>query len=210
MPIIRTSTKLIYFSHIPKCGGASVEAYLHAVSGGKLAFLDNNYRMVNESVRWCKSPPQHIDGAALSKLFPAAFFDAFFAVTRNPVARFESAFHFQKYVESTIGLEISINDFIKSLDYQKITHSGYYDNHFMPQYMFLYPDIPYTFFKLEEGLENVKAYIDTLFFGNERSQRMPHVNAKRSVKSTPHEPLSPLSEEKLRTLYSHDYELFGY
>lgn len=210
MPIVRTLDKLVYFSHIPKCGGASVELYLHEVSGGKLAFLDNNYRMVNDHDRWCKSPPQHIEGTALAKLFPSTFFDSFFTVTRNPIARFESAFHFQKYVESTIGLDISINDFIKSLNHQKITQIGYFDNHFMPQYMFLYPDTPYTFFKLEDGLERVKAYIDTLLFGNELSQQMPHVNTKRSVKSAPQEPLSPPAVEKLQKLYSHDYELFRY
>jgi hypothetical protein len=97
MPIVRFKNKIVYFSHIPKCGGTSVENFLKIITGTNLAFLNRNFYM-DKNRQWSVASPQHIPGKDVSKLFPITFFDEFFAVTRNPLNRFYSAFIFQKHI----------------------------------------------------------------------------------------------------------------
>ena len=99
MPIFRYSNKLIFFSHIPKCAGTSIESYCQKI-GMKIAFLDNqNYlEYLASNKAWNSSSPQHIPGYAIARLFPLNFFDAYFTVVRNPINRLKSAFKFQKYI----------------------------------------------------------------------------------------------------------------
>lgn len=210
MPIVKFRDKLVYFSHIPKCGGASVESYLAKISKGKIAFIDNGYHSLQKGVKWNNSSPQHIDGQSLERLFSVNFFDAFFAVVREPIERFESAFNFQKNIEKTINPDTKINDFILSLDPKSISRIGHYDGHFMPQFMFLHPRASYTFFKLEDGMERVKEYLDKLLFENKLTLEIPHLNAKAPGKSTQKDILTPENKRKLKAIYKHDYSLFNY
>ena len=80
---------MCHFAHIPKCAGSSIEHYLenHNI---KLAFLDRTFDAASKS--WNISSPQHIDGYSLSRLFPGDFFDLGFAISRDPITRFISAF----------------------------------------------------------------------------------------------------------------------
>lgn len=210
MPIAKCRGRTLYFAHIPKCGGASVENYLARVTGGGIAFLDNNYRLNPRNRRWAATPPQHIYGEALSYLFPASFFDSFLAVVRNPISRFVSAFWFQKRVEKQIDQNVGINEFVSQLDRRSITSVGYMDGHFMPQSLFFYPGVEFRIFRLEEGLGPVKNYIDNFFFGNALALEMPHLNAKRLSENAVEEELSTESTEILTELYHDDFRLLGY
>lgn len=210
MPIVKFRDKLIYFSHIPKCGGASVESYLAKISKGNIGFVDNGYHSLQKGIKWNNSSPQHIDGQSLERLFPVTFFDAFFAIVREPIERFESAFNFQKNIEKTIDPDTKINDFISSLDPKSISRFGQFDGHFMPQFMFLHPRASYTLFKLEDGMERVKEYLDKLLFENKLTLKIPHLNAKAPGKNTQKEILTSENETKLKAIYKHDYSLFNY
>ena len=75
MPIARVNNKTIYFSHIPKCGGSSIEDFLRIIAKSDLCFLDRSYD--NGTHQWSISSPQHITGKEISKLFPINFFDLF-------------------------------------------------------------------------------------------------------------------------------------
>ena len=66
MPIIKVNGILLYFSHIPKCGGTSVENFLAQLSES-VVFLDRTF--VNNANKWNTSSPQHIDGISLNRLF---------------------------------------------------------------------------------------------------------------------------------------------
>ncbi|MBN2809513.1 MAG: sulfotransferase family 2 domain-containing protein [Deltaproteobacteria bacterium] len=212
MPIIRVRDKIIYFSHIPKCGGMSIELYLQKITRGGLAFVDNDFSSYGSQKPWNLSSPQHIDGASLARLFKPDFFDAYFAVTRDPVSRFVSAFKFQKFFERKIKPEITVNDFISSLDIQAITRIGWCDNHFYPQVGFLYPGQSYHIFKIEHGLKNVKEYIDRLLFNNILLLKMPHVNKSPARKNEEQAELvlTESSIAKVKELYAKDYELLDY
>jgi hypothetical protein len=210
MPILRSREKLIYFSHIPKCGGASIEAYLAKIGKGNLAFVDNRYNSIPIKSKWTNSSPQHIDGRSLARLFPVTFFDTYFAIVRDPIKRFESAFNFQKNVEKKINSDIKINDFVAALDEKSILRIGHFDGHFMPQFLFLHPRASYRFFKLENGMEPVKKYLDHLLFENELSVTIPHLNAKRPGTAKLQEALTKANKTKLTAIYKQDYLLFGY
>lgn len=96
MPIVRVGDQLVYFAHVPKCAGTSVEEYL-AARFGPLAFLDRAYpdRDGRDSA-WNRTSPQHIDVATFERLFPADLFAASFTVVRHPANRLLSSYRFER------------------------------------------------------------------------------------------------------------------
>lgn len=209
MPIARIKNKTVYFSHIPKCGGTSVEDFLKLITGGELSFLDRKY-YDNEKQKWSISSPQHITGNDISKLFPINFFDVFFTVTRHPFDRFYSAFIFHKYYIKTIAKEIDVNHFVGNLVEYKALLPGQYDNHFLPQVNFLYPGAPYKAFKLENGLDNVKKYIGALIDIDVDNLSMPHKLKRPKQLETNENTLDDNSKKIIKDVYKLDFEKFKY
>ncbi len=209
MPIIRFKNKIVYFSHIPKCGGTSIENFLKTIVGVNLSFLDRNFYK-NNILPWSISSPQHITGNYINKLFPLSFFDDFFTVTRHPFDRFCSAFIFQKYFVKTISEDIDINQFVSRLDEYKALFPGQFDHHFLPQVNFLYPGAPYRVFKLENGLDGVKKYISSLFDVDTSGIHMPHSLRQPSKIRLNSENLNIHSKNIIMEIYKLDFEKFNY
>jgi len=84
MPFFKAKSKLVYYAHVPKCGGSAVEHFIEA-RAGKLAFVDQKYMSQPEAMRWSKTSPQHINVDALSRIIPLEFFDAAFTIVRHPM-----------------------------------------------------------------------------------------------------------------------------
>jgi hypothetical protein len=103
MPIFKAGGKLVYYAHVPKCGGSAVGWYL-TERFGPIAFEDRNHTRHDAKTQWSRTSPQHIDRVSLGRLFPEGFFDAAFTIVRHPVARLVSAYHFQ--AASRNGLRI--------------------------------------------------------------------------------------------------------
>ena len=208
MPIVSNNNIICHFAHIPKCGGSSIEHYFenHNI---KLAFLDRTFNAGSKS--WNISSPQHIDGYSLSRLFPGDFFDLGFSIVRDPVSRFISAFKhhiFQKKIPNDSNISLFIKDELPNLTNQ----IGVFDNHFLPQSKFLIPGMSYQIFKLENGMENVKYYIDKNLLGFDSSEEILHYNADRSkniVKSNQLE-IDLVALNILKELYSEDYSILKY
>jgi len=213
MPIIKYKGKTLHFAHIPKCAGSSIERYIRQINGAELAFVDISFVGNPAKEPWNISSPQHIDGASFARFFPRSFFDAFFAVVRDPANRVKSAYQFQRFVERKIEHSMPLDKFI--IEHLRANYSmpGWMDNHFLPQARFLYPKTGYQVFKLErDGLAPVKKYIDDQLFGNVIDLKMPHENAaKKKNKIEPEElQLSQQSIEIINEIYHEDFTRFKY
>lgn len=206
MPLFRSDKRLLHFAHIPKCGGTAIELYLLR-SGVKTAFYDPHYFKKPAEVKWNISSPQHIDSESLSRIVPASFIDSGFAVIRNPVDRFLSAF--KQYQKSgTFSDAIDINEFVQ-FELDTISKTvGLLDNHFLPQKNFFLVDLEYRLFRLEDGLDNVKNFIDFNFDLDNNFISLPKLNT--SSHSLSILSLSNSSLEKLEKIYKCDYESFSY
>lgn len=210
MPVIKFNKRLIYFSHIPKCGGTSIESYLSQITQSKLSFVDSNFHRQSIEGRWNISSPQHIPGVIVQRLFPIDFFDIFFTVVRNPLKRFYSAFEFNKR-KSLLDPNIDINYFVENFHSFKPFQLGNFDNHFLPQVSFLYPNANYQVFKLESGLHLVKTYIDSVILGRESGFSMPHVDFHYDDSIVIEKKLlSSTSLQLIHEIYKNDFESFKY
>ena len=210
MPIIKHNGQLIYFSHIPKCGGSTIENYLFQITKSNLSFVDTSFHRQPNQERWNNSSPQHILGSFVQRLFPIYYFNIFFSIVRNPINRFYSAFEFNKR-KSLIDPSIDINYFVENFLSFNPFQIGNYDNHFFPQVSFLYPKANYQVFKLEDGLEPVKIYIDNIILGKDSGIPMPHVDFHYddSIVITK-QVLTSVSEKIIRDIYKIDFDIFKY
>lgn len=152
MPIIRANGLLVYFAHVPKCGGSTVEHNLVRL-GYQPSFLDQDF--YNEGrENWSNSSPQHIPTAYLKRYFKPDFFDYSFSVLRDPVERFVSAFNFKR---GSIGWLVGFERFLRSLE-KTVARTGAFpnnlhDNHFLPA-VNLVPEDAEVFY-LSDGLLNI-------------------------------------------------------
>ena len=201
MPFFRYEEKLIYFAHVPKCAGTSIEHYL-SQRFGPLAFLDEHYLALDPDKRWNVSSPQHVPAHALARLFPDGFFDASFAVVRHPAERFHSAFHFQKQME-TIHRRMPLSVWLRYFESRLFPGHARYDNHFLPQAAFV-PEGARVF-RLEDGLQALVDHIDDLVGNSDGPREIGRVNTGVGQGA-----LTPGQIERIRRIYSEDFERFGY
>ena len=206
MPIVRIGTGLVYYAHVPKCGGTSVEDYLRD-RFGPLGFLNRAFTALPAASRWSATSPQHIDWASLSQLFPPDYFTAAFAVVRHPVAHAFSAWQFQAEVEKVVSPDLAFAVWLRQQ--AEFVHKNPFlaDNHLRPQGDFIGEDC--TIFHLEHGLEAIIPWLDQLA-GNQTGPRaMAHSNkgaAAIGAKPIP----SSADIALIAGIYAGDFARFGY
>lgn len=184
MPLARINGIVLYFAHIPKCGGSSITRYMAAK--GRVALLTPA-----SWGSWARCTPQHVHREVYDRLFPPGFYDHGFVVLRDPKARLISEFKMRaKPVGFTwnprnwlVLLRNRLNrrptyafrirrarmswtvfaDFdawVRMILRMQRRHEYLNDNHIRPQVEFLHPD--HQIFLFEEGLEPVMRWIDTV------------------------------------------------
>jgi len=206
MPIIKTETKLIYYAHTPKCAGTSVANYIRD-RFGKPAFWNGKYMSIPPGERWSNTSPQHIDVMSLGLLFPPNFFDASFAVVRHPVARLVSVYHFQLEIEKTIPTGQSFAFWLENI-FEHPTFA--YDHHLRPMSE-LIPEGSKLFY-LEDGLEGIIPWLDTVTGIKKGARQLPHVNKRTDRNHSKRHKITPSDAEKelITRYYKVDFERFGY
>lgn len=209
MPIARIGSQTIYFAHIPKCAGSSVEDYLRD-RFGPLALLDRRYLAQEPVRRWTQSSPQHVDWQALMRLFPADYFDAIFTVVRHPLSRALSAYRFQAKVEGSIPPGMGFGDWLEQEAEARDTNPYRSDNHSRPQVDFLpRTDGPHcAVFHLEHGLDALIPWFDTVEGVARGPRAMQHTNAANAAGDR----TRPTPEEiaLVAQIYAADFARFGY
>ena len=154
MPIFKNENQLIYFAHIPKCGGTSIE---NLIRKNKISinFISSYYK----SSSWINSSPQHILFSELARLFKWNFFNSYFTVIRHPLTRFLSAYNYRLHKGQLNEFKniFDFIDFLLSL-YSKNGLVNYFDNHFVPANLFISKN-GFKIFKLEDGFEKIFSYL---------------------------------------------------
>ncbi|QDY70968.1 sulfotransferase family 2 domain-containing protein [Qingshengfaniella alkalisoli] len=210
MPIFKAGDRLVYYAHIPKCGGTAVAWYL-SERFGKIAFSDSMHTRHDPVTSWSKSSPQHIDNRSLSRLFPRDFFDATFTIVRHPVARLVSAYHFQLEVESSISGNIGgFSDWLAELPDMMAENPFIYDNHVRPMNDLVPNDA--RIFHMEHGLDGLVAWFDELTGEEAAPRAVPRFNERGGYVKVKTEQVLPsdLDLERISRLYAADFERFGY
>ena len=213
MPFVRCETGLIYFAHVPKCGGTAVEQYLRG-RFGKLALQDGKFLMRPPRQRWSKSSPQHITVADLEHLIPLEFFAMSFAVVRHPVDRLVSLFRYQRDIVRRIAPDTGFTPWLAALPEQFADKPYALDNHPRPMNDFVPRDA--RIFRLEDGLEPVSTWLDTLPGGRRAHQPIIERNsyaqklAQKGHTPGPKVAPTPADHARIAEIYGMDFERFGY
>lgn len=198
MPIVYAAGKRLFFAHIPKTGGSSLEIYLVERFGGPLA------------VRWREgvkqrgiiSPSHHLSAEDLLDVLEPDL-DAFFAVVRSPLKRMISEFKFQsghgKSIPSRFGFSTWLRIMMRCVDLDKRV----YRNHIRTQKE-MTPEES-KIFKMEDGFDPVIAWLDEIT-GTTSELEVGHHLKSVSKPVT----LYRSDVELIQKYYAEDYDSFGY
>jgi hypothetical protein len=217
MPLARVGGVTLFFAHIPKTGGTSVEGYLRRK--GPL--------MLHGGAAWARAPLQHLHRAAWEDILPSGAWDHGFVVLRDPLDRLVSEFRMRAEPmrmklrplgairaarnrlagRSTYAVRVGgrvellgFDDWVDRIFAEYGRDPWIASNHIRPQHEFVGDGL--HLFRLEDGLDRVFRWIDQVTgtpaveggFHERRSQALPVT-------------VSPETAARVRDFYREDYVL---
>ncbi len=220
MPLARIGRTVLFFVHVPKTGGTSVEAYLRAK--GSVA-------LHGQGADWARVPLQHLHRAAWEEIMPRGAYDQGFAILRDPMARLMSEYRMRAapaggklrplgWMRAARGRVtgrpahgVRVGGRVEILDFDAWAARVIGDwrrdpwilsNHVRPQADFVGED--HRLFRLEDGLDPVFRWIDAVtgtgpaegVFHERRSPPLPLVAGQAT-------------EALVREVYAEDYALLA-
>ena len=209
MPLFKIDQKLVYYAHVPKCGGSSIANYIRERFGA-LGFHDNAYFKQAPAQRWTASSPQHVDAATLERLIPLSFFAAAFTIVRHPVERAVSIYHFQMELEKSIPEGTSFTDWLRGLAAMRADSPFSCDNHTRPM-CDIVPEGA-TIFYMEHGLDALVPWFDALA-GTQNGQRtIITENIRGEYVKVDQDRVTPGPDDLdlIAEIYAADFKRFGY
>ncbi|MFQ3596287.1 MAG: sulfotransferase family 2 domain-containing protein [Sphingomonadaceae bacterium] len=209
MGFFRSGNSFLFFAHVPKCGGTSVEHYL-VERFGPLAFYDSRFLSIPERDRWSRTSPQHVDWATVTRLVPPEWFAHVFAVVRHPEARIISDYHWQQEVEQTIPADLPFAAFLEQQFAACRADPFLLDNHVRPM-ADLVPAHA-TVFHLEHGLDRIIPWLDAATGSTSGPRFIPHANERGAHGAKPARKVQPTDAERqaIADFYAEDFRRFGY
>lgn len=223
MPIALVNGRVLFFVHIPKCGGSSIEDYLSAK--GRLAL-----RAPDRNCRWSKSSPQHMERTIYERIIPDSFFDCGFIVLRDPMERLKSEFRMKakvprrslnpinlalrlrgKYTGKRIyeyrfyfiPLHVDFDIFVRISFLLNRINPYYADNHLRPQVDYYSPKL--KAFRFEDGFATIFDWID-IVTQTPRQKNRPHKLKGNEIEAQPSDATIAL----VRRRYAQDYKLIDH
>jgi len=198
MPLWVTRGKIIFFAHVPKTAGSSIEEYLLRRLG-PCSFIGGTAKRRDQTS--LMSPPVHLSKNDL-KMFVPTPMDFNFGVVRDPLARMMSEFRYQLGVSwaSRLGFSTWLRIVIRAAKLDP----RIYANHIRPQVDLIMDGA--EIFRLEDGFGPLIARLDEVVGGAEPDMAVQHIN-KRTSGSVRH-----YREDValIRRFYADDYAGLGY
>lgn len=208
MPYVEAGGKLIYFAHVPKAGGTSVEHYL-AQRFGVLSLHEGDWMarwMANPAKSQQASSPQHMTGTEAIEKLPRNP-DFSFVIVRDPVARVISEYQMHRRSRwprrriAALGFQFWLGAMLSA----SARDAGVFDNHFRPATDFLLPET--KVFRLEDGLGAVEQWLDAVTGTSAAVLSIGHaLKAKSETKPTP----DPANIAAVRRRFAEDCRRYGY
>lgn len=197
MPLAIFDGKTIFFAHVPKAGGTSVEDYLIRRFGA----LSIRGHGRNGSRHDLIQSASHIAAQDLELLLPKKL-DLCFAVVRDPVTRILSEYEFQRGVSKTSSL--SFSTWLRLVTQAARNEPRIYENHIRPQSDLVPKDAEY--FRLEDGFSALISRIDEVVGSEAPEIQIGHFLKRKGT----HAEITRQDIELIRDFYAPDYERFGY
>ena len=220
MPLVRIGQVILFFVHIPKTGGSSIEQYRAEI--GQVCLV------ARRATGFSAVTPQHMERETYQSYIPEGFYDHGFAILRDPVERLLSEFRHQAKMSKPhhkvmhhlnlpgSGRRAAVagkaegfvwrNDFdgwVEAILAACRTNPYICDNHIRPQADFVMPG--HRLFDFAEGLDPVVRWIDQVAEIDGGGSPAPH--AKRSEKSPV--AISAATRRRIEAFYAPDYALLS-
>ncbi len=198
MPIVYAAGKRLFFAHIPKTGGSSLEIYLVERFGSPLAMRWRE----GAKQRGVISPSHHLAADDLLDVLEPNM-DAYFAVVRNPLKRMVSEFKFQSGHGNSIPSRFGFSTWLRIMMRGVELDKRIYRNHIRTQKE-MTPEGS-KIFKMEDGFEPVTTWLD------EVTDTTSEVSVGHHLKSASKKvEMSRQDVELIHKYYAEDYDAFGY
>lgn len=209
MPLFQVRQRSVWFAHVPKTGGTSVEQALASTADVSITFLDwgwhNRFRRGVWPTRRPPCSPQHLtwaDGLAAQASRP----DHVVGIVRDPAQRIQSEWRYQKSRQSSTKLgrafaSLPFSIWLPIVLSMAARNPYAFDNHIRPQSDFL-PETA-TVFRLEDGLDGVLHWMSDAL----ETPLPPAGSALKTGKS------HTMSEQDAALIYGafqKDFQRFGY
>ncbi|WP_298679464.1 sulfotransferase family 2 domain-containing protein [uncultured Lentibacter sp.] len=195
MPLLHSATSVIFFAHIPKTGGSSLEHWL--AGRGQLRLRGRT------PLPGARCTPQHMHAADYAPLLEGQLIDAEFAVLRDPVARMVSEYRYRRAQVLKRGRrEMPPFERWAARAMRLYAQDPYFlDNHIRPQAQFVRATT--RLFAFEAGLAPITHWLEA--FCGVSGPKLEH----RLASTGEDVPVSAAMRARIEAFYAEDYALIA-
>lgn len=201
MPFLFPQGKVLFFVHVPKTGGSSVEDYLER-RFGPLAMVDRHKR-AGVTGTGLISPVTHLSALDLEEIVPETC-DLCFALVRDPLARVLSEYRWQRGASRMSRMDFSA--WLRVVIAAARREPRIYENHIRPQDQMVPAQA--EVFRLEDGFDAMIARLDAVTGTTAPGIAVGHLKNRQKDAA----PIPVLAEDAalVAEYYAADYARFGY
>jgi len=212
----------IFFVHIPKCAGVSIELFFFKRDGldfqqhhivrqltdkQRAYYRHGDYLQKEQGVK-LNGPAQHFTGPQARKYVPEFESCYRFAIVRNPWDRLVSEYLWQK---QTLRKHIQFKDLVKQVEQEQAKRREG-SAHYIPQWMYIYNDKDEKLVNDVFKVENMQEVENTLNSKFNLGMKLTKSNTTKRDEGKQH--YTDYYDEQLKktvhNIYAKDIELFNY
>lgn len=201
MPLSCTDHGPIFFVHVPKTGGTSVEDYLIR-RFGPLALNDVNKRG-GVTGTGLITAVNHLSAIDLQEMIPAQSILTF-AVVRNPLTRLLSEYSWQR--GASFMSRLSFSTWLRVMVHACAREARVYGNHIRPQDQMVPEGV--EVFRLEDGFDGLLARLDAVTGTRRPDLEIGHFKPRAQGRETVRVHRQDVA--LIQRVYARDYARFGY